>query len=123
MRVVLYAEDMEPITVIELSTLAQNYLKERKFVRLAVMLSPMLSVMAAAQNSPYIDNNLKIVNIYAERLIRNGSEHMMLFTKNEESALLLKCAFLPGQQKGLQERERDAFTLGFMDALARIGAI
>lgn len=118
MRAVLYAEDMEPITVIELSELAQHYLKERLFVRVAVMLPPMLSVLAATQK-PEIDSHLKIVNITAEILIRRGNEHMMLFTKDEESAMLLKCAFLPGQSRGLQEREREAFAKGVLYALER----
>lgn len=118
MRSVLYADDMEPITVIELSMLAQEYLKKRGWVRLAVMLPPMLSVLSAMQK-PTIDAHIKIVNIEAELFIRRGREHMMLFTKDEESALILKCAFLPGQQAGLQERERTAFAKGVLYALER----
>lgn len=121
MRVVLYADDMEPITVIDLPALAEVYLNERGMVLLAVMLPPMLSVIAA-QHPPGRDS-IKTVEIFAERIVRHGREHMMLFTRDEESALLLKCAFLPGQQAGLQERERDAFARGFLDALARIGTI
>ena len=63
------------------------------------------------------------MTIFAERFIRRGQEYMMLVTRDEENALLLKCAFLPGQQAGLQERERTAFTRGFLDALARVGKI
>lgn len=33
MRVVLYADDMEPITVIDLPTMAERYLSERGMVR------------------------------------------------------------------------------------------
>ena len=47
MRVVLYADDMEPITVIDLPAMAERYLKERGMVRLAVMLPMMFSVLAA----------------------------------------------------------------------------
>lgn len=121
MRVVLYADDMEPITVIDLPAMAEGYLNERGMVRLAVMLPPMLSVLAASQ--PPMREDLKTVTIYAERFIRHGREHMMLFTRDEESALLLKCAFLPGQQAGLQERERTAFARGFLEALARVGNV
>ena len=121
MRVVLYADDMEPITVIDLPAMAEGYLNERGVVRLAVMLPPMLSVLAA-QHPPERDS-LKTVEIFAERIIRHGREHMMLFTRDEESALLLKCAFLPGQQAGLQEREREAFARGFLKALATVGGV
>lgn len=121
MRVVLYADDMEPITVIDLPTMADRYLNEHGMVRLAVLLPPMLSVLAAKQ-SPKL-GDCKTVTIFGERLIRHGREHMMLFTRDEESALLLKCAFLPGQQAGLQEREREAFARGFLKALARVGDV
>lgn len=121
MRVVLYADDMEPITVIDLPSLAEGYLNERGMVRLAVQMPPMLSVLAAQQ--ALTANDLRIVEIFSERFIRRGREHMMLFTRDEESALLLKCAFLPGQQAGLQERERLAFARGFVDALMRVGGV
>ncbi len=121
MRVVLYADDMEPITVIDLPTMAERYLSERGMVRLAVRLPPMLSVLAAKQ-APRFDD-CKTVTIFCERFIRNGHEHMMLFTRDEEGALLLKCAFLPGQQAGIQERERTAFARGLLEALARVGNV
>lgn len=121
MRVVLYADDMEPITVIELSALAEGYLNERGIVRLAVMLPPMLSVLEAQQAPARGD--CKTVTIFAERFVRHGRDHMMLFTRDEESALLLKCAFLPGRRAGLQEREREAFARGFLAALARVGNV
>ena len=47
--------------------------------------------------------------------------HMILFTHNEESALLLKSAFLPGQQAELKLRDRDAFARGVMRALEMLG--
>ena len=119
MRVVLYADDMEPITVIDLPAMAERYLKERGMVRLAVMLPMMFLVLAEQQ--PLARDSLKTVAIFAERIVRRGREHMMLFTRDEESALLLKCAFLPGQQAGLQKREREAFVRGFLEALANVG--
>ena len=121
MRVVLYADDMEPITVIDMPAPAERYLNEHGMVRLAVMLPQMLSVLAAQH--PPERGSMKIVNIVAERLVRHGCEHMMLFTRDEESALLLKCAFLPGQQAGLQERERKEFVRGFLKALANVGDV
>lgn len=121
MRVVLYADDMEPITVIDLPEKAERFLNERGIVRLSVMLPPMLSVLS--QQEPPARADLKTVTIFADRFFRRGREHMMLFTRDEESALLLKCAFLPGQQAGIQERERTAFARGFLEALARVGNV
>jgi hypothetical protein len=121
MRVVLYADDMEPITVIELSGLAEGYLKKHGMARLPVMLPPMISVIAETQSPTFFD--CKTVTIFRETFIRHRREHMMLFTFDEESAMLLKCAFLPGQQAGLQERERTAFARGFLEALAHVGNV
>ncbi len=120
MRVVLYADDMEPITVIELSEVAARFLGKNGMVQLPVMLPPPTSALDAGPLQPW-DHALRVVTIFAELLIRRDRPHMMLFTNDEESALLLKCAFLPGQQAGLQERERQAFARGFLDALTRVG--
>jgi hypothetical protein len=119
MRVVLYAEDMEPITVIDLPPTAWKYLIDRSVVRIAVMIPPKLQVVTDSR--PQMLEDIKTVSIYAERFIRKGCEHTMLFTHDEESALLLKCAFLPGQNAELQARERTAFERGFVDALVKLG--
>lgn len=119
MRVVLYTEDMEPITVIDLTTQAKKYLSEYGMVRLAVLLPPMLSVIT--EKTPPALDSIKTVSIYVEGFIRHGRKHMLLFTRDEESALLLKCAFLAGQQAVLQENERVAFSRGFLKALALVG--
>lgn len=117
MRAVLYADDMEPITVIELSAMTEGFLNKYGMVQLAVRVPPALSLWAE-QQAPMVSD--WSVRIFSERFFRNGREHRMLFTHDEESALLLKCAFLPGQQTILQERERAAFARGFLDALNRI---
>lgn len=119
MRVVLYADDMEPITVVELPEPAERHLIERGMVRIVVALPPMLSALAA-QQPPGVEE-YPTVTIFAERFVRHGRARTLLFTRDEESALLLKCAFLPGQQAMLQDRERAAFARGFLDALARVG--
>ena len=101
MRVVLYADDMEPITVIELPRLAESYLKEKGYARLVVPLAlPSLTIAQAATTV-----TIRTVGIRAERFIRKGQTHLILFTCDEESALLLKCAFLPGQMAEVQDQE------------------
>lgn len=120
MKVVLYTEDMEPITVIELTEMARQYLDKYGRVRLAVYLPPMLSYISIQQNPAYA-TNIKTVDIYAEKLIRKGISSMMLFTGDEENALLLKSVFLPGQQSALNEHYREAFSKGFLEAVQLIG--
>lgn len=119
MRVVLYANDMEPITVIEIENSTYEYICNYGIVNIHVPSRPFCSVLIPS--GPIQIDNIKIVSIFAERFVRNGREHRMLFTHDEESAMLLKCAFLPGQQARLQERERAAFARGIIAALNSIG--
>ena len=50
--------------------------------------------------------------------MRNDKLHTMLFTHNEEDALRLKCAFLPGQYAGIQECDRQRFAEAVLFALS-----
>ena len=122
MRAVLYADDMEPITVIELSELAERYLNKYGTVHLSILAPLTLSDIIDYGQRPLPPPWSGTVRIFAESFVRRGRKHMMLFTPDEESALLLKCAFLPGQQSRLQEREREAFARGFLKALAAVGS-
>lgn len=118
MRVVLYAEDFEPITVLELPPVARHYLEFHGRVRLAVMEEPKLSSVYEAPVKNYIHE----VDIWAERLVMRGKTHLMLFTHDEVQALQLKAAFLPGQRSRLAEAESKAFARGFLHALTRLGS-
>ena len=123
MRVVLYADqDMEPITVIELSEFAVDYLNQYKRATLPVFV-PMKPSFISDEDQIINCDVLKQVNIYAETLIRKGRKYMMLFTQDEESALLLKSCFLPGQRSELNEVMKDEFAKGFLCALNRIGYV
>lgn len=119
MRHVLYAEDFEPITILELKPFAESLLEERGIVRLQVI-APLQATLAY-DSAPVFMEAYRLVTIRAEPVRRNGRTHLMLFTHDEESALLLKSAFLPGQRGILQEREREAFAKGFMKAVDMIG--
>lgn len=115
-RVVIYTNDMEPITVIELPSVARALLMSQGRVHLAVPVTPdsWESQNAAMLNYPQ-------VTLYVESMFRHGKVHKMVFTHDEESALLLKAAFLPGQQGELGEVRAEALARGFMRALALLG--
>lgn len=118
MRVVLYTHDMEPITVIELSQWAYEFLQKNRQVRLPVYQPVEMTV----PSDPIHDSSwFWVVQLTAETLHRNGEEHMMLFMRDEEQALMLKSAFLPGQRGTLRDEKRDAFAKGFLFAISRIG--
>jgi hypothetical protein len=119
MRAVLYAHDMEPITVLELGGCKWEYLKEHGCLRLAVFTTP-ATTTHDGRPLPSL-SGCRSVLITAEWLNRRGHEIMMLFTCNEEDAMLLKAAFLPGQRSELREHERAAFAKGFMSAWQSFG--
>jgi hypothetical protein len=119
MRTVIYTNDLEPITVVDLSAFAVRHLEKCRTVRLFVMNPVVFYEDSDAISIP----SGKTVTLYAERFVRNGTSNWLMFTNDEESALLLKCAFLAGQQSELNNRERDAFAEGFLYSLSRLGDV
>jgi hypothetical protein len=117
MRVVLYAPDFEPITVIELPDFAVEYLE--RYGRVSIPVPP--SVITLIGDDAMTSRAMPRVDIWAEKLRSSKGEHLMLFTQDDELALRLKAAFLPGQRSALQEAGRRAFAQGFLDALQRLG--
>ena len=114
MRVVLYAEDMEPITVLDLSGFLLEHLQEYRMVLVPVMASVQYHAMPAA---PTIADMPRSVMIWAERMQRNGETHWLLFTRDEEAAMMLRSELLPGQHKEVQEREKQNYARGFLAGL------
>ena len=91
-RVVLYSSlDGEPITVIDLPPGVLNTLECHGVAKLAVMEQTQfvsaLIPMSLCYNQP------KTVDIWLERYQQNGKDFPMIFTADEESALLLRAAF------------------------------
>lgn len=119
MRAVLYTNDMIPITVLELNVWCDNHLRKHG----CLMLPVIEPVQCTLQHDIPTSTNIKTVVIKSETLIRHGKECLMLFTHDEEHALMLQSAFLPGQQLGIRDREIKAFAQGFMHALAKLGMI
>lgn len=118
MRAVLYATDLEPITVLSLEPWAIDYLRRWGIVRLHVI--PQIAAPPPPLDDAHMEITMQTVTLRAERLRRGRHETMMLFTDDDESALLLKAAFLPGQTRVLRDREAAAFAEGFLHAMTRL---
>ena len=115
-RVVLYATDFEPITVINLQDWAWQYLYRYGSVNIEVMTEP-----KSTQCTTIPSYEVYIVHIIAEKLIRGNHETLMLFTYDEVMALRLKAAFLPGQRSAIDDMKANAFAHGFMSAMQKLG--
>ncbi len=113
MRTVIYTHDMEPITVVELRSWQIEYLERHGVVTLAVMPDPArwmsTDELLTATPMPY-------VHVAAKWFRHNGERHMLLFTRQEETAMALESEFLPGQRRKLREHEREAFGRGLAAA-------
>jgi hypothetical protein len=118
-RVVIYTRDFEPITVISVSNGELDYVERIGRVRLPVYER---LTLAKLDIPDLMVREARIVTLHAERVrFRVGGKPVtFLVTEDEESALLLEAAFLPGQLGAVQERERLSFAKGFLDAFERL---
>ena len=115
MRAVLYTHDMIPITVMDVPREWMKFLEERGCLWLAVR--PSFGLVAPDDSITAKMFDIRKVCITIEPFIRRGQRHWMLFTQDEEAALLLKSTFLPGQHKEVMAREDAAFAKGFWTAI------
>lgn len=115
MKAVLYTHDMMPITIVRIPPEWEAFLWETRNFRLHVF-EP-FKFQKFRPSEPPERCTLRIVHITAEVFIRNGEKHLMLFTADEESALIMQSEFLPGQMRELQDREQRAFSRGFFEAV------
>jgi hypothetical protein len=118
MNAVLYTHDMEPITVVDLQPWVWDRLKEGGHVNVYVK-----EPFRLWSKDDYAPQKPRVVTITGELFRRRGVDAMMLFTHDEESALMLKASFLPGQRGTQQAREREAFANGFVDALMKVSRL
>ena len=118
MHAVLYTHQLEPITVVDIPMFLWDRLAKGENIVLAVMEPVKLTPYTGGEIGPA----LRRVAIFGERLRRREHETLMLFTSDEENALMLRAEFLPGQRGELRNRERGAFAAGFLKALQEFGA-
>lgn len=117
-RVVLYTEDMEPITVIRLPAGAMDFVRKHGRITLAVQ-RPIEVTLDLLNNSAFLPAPL-MVDIYADLMVRRGVRHVFLVTPSEEAALLLKSELLPGQQSDANEARRHAYAKGMLRAIQQM---
>ena len=99
MNVVLYTQDFEPITVLDLPTWLLEQLERQGAVRVAVLRPLQVGTQVAVGSV----EGPEVVTIYCERLKwKDGTVKPILITHDEELALTLKPEWLPGQRQRIQ---------------------
>lgn len=106
MNVVIYTDDLEPITIIDLPIDFCRMGYERRFVRVAVPMP--ISVMLETDPLPLEDH---IVTLKFDKLKKRNKqgqviESWIITTDDEVLALKLKPAWLPGQRSEINDYER-----------------
>lgn len=122
MRVIVFDKELhEPLTVVEVPKWLADQAKAGRPIRLipqTKIVTPLYS--AAAERMEY-----QVVTLTFERVCRGGGHRNGHYTEPEtlfwyayaddpETALLLRCAFLPGQVGEVQRREKRAYIMGLL---------
>lgn len=124
MRVVVYdAEDMEPITVIQLPGHMREYLNEildgcRGPEITFPLQRPFSAADFVAKEPPALTMALYVRLKFEPIWKGKGLLMWLCTTRDGETALLLKSVFLPGQQRELNQQREDAFMAGLFAAMA-----
>jgi hypothetical protein len=99
MNVVIYTEDFEPITVIDLPVWLLEQMERVGAVRVAVLQPPKITAETESM-SDY--EPPQTVTIYCERLRwKDGTTKPVLITYDEELAMSLRPEWLPGQRQAV----------------------
>jgi hypothetical protein len=116
MEIVLYTDDMEPITVIDIPVEYHKLALNGRFV--IPLIEPMSAVWDPDAMPAYLP--MKTVNVWAEQFTRQGRTHLFFFTHDEEFALALKAEMLAGQRKELMRAFQDGVNQTLGAILARM---
>lgn len=102
MNVVLYTQDFEPITVLELPQWLLEQLERQGSVRVAVLRPVQFGSVDDRVPVGSVEGP-QVVTIYCERLRwKDGTTKPVLVTDDEELALTLRPEWLPGQRQAIQ---------------------
>lgn len=116
MNIVLYTNDFEPITVLDLPQWLLEQLERQGAVRVAVMRPVQFDsrepIAVGSVEGP------QVVTIYCERLRwKDGTVKPVLVTDDDELALSLRPEWLPGQRQRVQSYQKAI--RGLTDSLVR----
>lgn len=115
MKVVLYTHDLEPITVINLTGWMQEYVQTRSWFSVQVI--PPIDYRKYSHDTEESVELRKVDIEVVPLYMSGGRKSFMLLTRDEEDAMLLESAFLPGQRKAVLDERSMAYSEGFMRAL------
>lgn len=123
MNVVIYTQDMEPITIIDLPLAAIQFGLKRQFLMLPVPIPFQMIQDGGARIDDLVIRTVALE--FNELRMPNGQTSWIVVTQDEEVALMLRPAWLPGQRgaindyEGVIRRLRDALLLAVVRGMGR----
>ena len=98
MRIVIYDEYMEPLTVVSIPGLTDRDIEAHGRNYLLPVPEPM-SLKYEEFGDQATLTQMKVVQLSFEQIVRKGQRAWMVFTKQDEWAMLLDSCLLPGQRR------------------------
>jgi hypothetical protein len=100
-----------------------GYFSKYEIVRFPVSLPPSLESYSMEDKIPF-DKMMENMNLYAEisamKVMSADGIRLILIARNDETALLMRNTFLPGQTKELNYVKTQAFYQGMIKAIKQI---
>lgn len=107
MRTVIYSADFEPITVVDLPCMPEQ-IARLLGGRIAIPVPERLGLAEFNARAEAMFTRYRTVVLTMEQMRwRDGSKKWIFVADCDESALLLRPSWLPGQQGAINEYERD----------------
>jgi len=115
MRVVVYDDEMEPITVLNLRGLTARDIIKRGMVWRVAIPEP---IRQRDPEEAISFVRMPVATLRFERLIRKGIEHLLCFTTDDELIMRADPDWLPGQRREVNQMLRENAALSA--ALVRV---
>ena len=114
---IIYSKDFEPISHIPMNEEMYNYFINYKIVRFPIM-KPIN--IESLNDSKIMPEELLYAEIMAMPVYASDGIRLILTAINDETALLMRNTFLPGQTKELNFIKTQAFYKGMIKAIKEI---
>lgn len=120
MKTVVYSADFEPITVVDLPCMPEQIARLMGGQIVLPVYEPL--DLSTFMEAPQLTAKFRTVVLTMEQMRwRDGSRKWIFVANCDENALLMRPAWLPGQQGAINEYEKDRKLLGqlMLEALRR----
>lgn len=111
MKSVIYADDMEPITIVDVPIWVMDM--NLDIFNMAIIDPP----MPVVRSDPVPDAVFKMCRIRVEWILRKGRRHPLFIALDDELALMLRPEYLAGQIGDMRAKVSEAFMAGIVAAL------